>query len=229
MNRSARVMRWGLLVVWLAGCGTLPAPEGLDPYWIRPGVKRPASEAVSLLHYYDYLHGLPAADQEVEKALQRQAWIEDRSDFRRIQYAVALSGPTASAAERRQAFELLEPLARNAEDPDSELHLLAEVLFRAEDSERGRMAAIERLERERGATKGLERRLDATKGIERRLEAMKNLERRLDELERKLAAMQELERKLAAMQELERKLEAMKEIERSLLQRDRGETPGTKP
>ncbi len=219
MNRFANVMRWGLLVVWLAGCGTLPAPEGLEPYWIRPGVKPPASEAVSLLHYFDYLRGLPAAEQEVEKVLQRQAWIEDRSDFQRIRYAVALSGPTASAAEHRQAFELLEPLARDPEDPDSELHLLAAVLFRAEDSEHARLAAERRLERRLDSTKELERRLEAMKGLERRLEAMKELERRLDELERKLATMQELERKL----------EAMKEIERTLLQRSRGETPETKP
>jgi hypothetical protein len=209
VNRFAHVMRWGLLVVWLAGCGAMPAPEGLEPYWIRPGVNRPASEAVSLLHYFDYLRGLPAAEQEVEKALQRQAWIEDRSDFQRIRYAVALSGPTASAAEHRQAFELLEPLARDPGDPDSELHLLAAVLFRAQDSERARLAAEKRLERT----------LDSMKGLERRLEAMKELERRLDELERKLATMQEVERKL----------EAMKEIERTLLQRNRGETPGTKP
>lgn len=219
MNRSARGMLWGLLVVWLAGCGTLPAPEGLEPYWIRPGVKRPASEAVSLLHYFDYLHGLPAAEQEVEKVLQRQAWLEDRSDFQRIRYAVALSGPTASAAQRRLAFDLLEPLARDAEDPDSELHLLAEVLFRAEESELGRLAAMKQLERRLEAVKVLERRLEAMKGLERRLEAMKELERRLEELERKLATMQELERKL----------EAMKDIERSLLQRDREEAPGTKP
>jgi hypothetical protein len=209
VNRFAHVMRWGLLVVWLAGCGAMPAPEGLEPYWIRPGVNRPASEAVSLLHYFDYLRGLPAAEQEVEKALQHQAWIEDRSDFQRIRYAVALSGPTASAAEHRQAFELLEPLARDPEDPDSELHLLAAVLFRAQDSERARLAAEKRLERT----------LDSMKGLERRLEAMKELERRLEELERKLATMQEIERKL----------EAMKEIERTLLQRNRGETPGTKP
>jgi tetratricopeptide (TPR) repeat protein len=219
VNRFAHVMRWGLLVVWLAGCGAMPAPEGLEPYWIRPGVNRPASEAVSLLHYFDYLRGLPAAEQEVEKALQRQAWIEDRSDFQRIRYAVALSGPTASAAEHRQAFELLEPLARDPEDPDSELHLLAAVLFRAQDSERARLAAEKQLERTLDSMKNLERRLEAMKGLERRLEAMKELERRLEELERKLATMQEIERKL----------EAMKEIERTLLQRNRGETPGTKP
>jgi hypothetical protein len=201
MIRPASVMRLGLLIACLSGCAATPAPDRADQYWLRPDVQQPSGEAASLLYYLDYLRGLPAAQQETEKARQRQAWVEDKSVFRRLQYAMTLSGPTASTAERRTALQLLESIARDPRDQDPELHLLAELLYRVEESER---------------------KLEAMKGIEHRLGAMKETE------QRRLEAIKELERKVEASKELERKLEAMKEIERNLLQRDRGEGSGSK-
>jgi hypothetical protein len=179
MIRVAGAMRSGLLIACLAGCAATPAPDRVDQYWLRPDVQRPSGEAASLLYYQDYVRGLPAAEQEAEKARQRQAWIADQSVFRRLQYAMALSSPTASPAERRTALQLLESIARDARDRDPELHLLAELLYRVDESER---------------------KLEAMKGIEHRLEAMKEVE------QRRLEAMKELERKLEAMKEIERNL-----------------------
>lgn len=153
------------LLALLAACGNLPGNlhnlSSEDRYWLRPGVGRPASDAVSLLHYFDYLRSLSPAEQSQEQERVRKAYAKDKSDFHRVQLALALEGPAASAADRRQAIQLLEPLAKETKGHDPELHLLAEMLWsqgrRGDDLERklDAMKDIERnlLQRDRGGQK----------------------------------------------------------------------------
>lgn len=161
MKRLAALM----LLALVAACGNLPGPlhglGGEDRYWLRPGLGRPSSDAVSLLHYFDYLRSLSPAEQSQEQERVRKAYAKDKSDFHRVQLSMALEVPTASAADRRQGLALLEPLAKETKGHDPDLHLLAEMLWsqgrRGDDLERKleAMKDIERnlLQRDRGGQK----------------------------------------------------------------------------
>lgn len=146
--------RYALLVFLLfalAGCAHQGASEA---YWLAQGV-RPAGEAASLLHYAAYARGLSGVEREKELAAQRNAFITDKSDFRRLQYAFVLGTPAASAAERSRALQLLEPLVDDESGHDADLVALAAL---QEASLKGQRHGDE-----------LERKLNAVKGIERNL------------------------------------------------------------
>lgn len=146
--------------ILLAGCGGFSS-FGEDRYWLRADRWR-ASDVTALLYYHDYLRGLPADAQVREQERARQAFAKDRSDFHRLQLALALDAPAASAADRRQSMGMLEPLAREVKGHDRDLHLLAQLLYsgnrRSDDLERklDAMKDIERnlLPRERRSGKG---------------------------------------------------------------------------
>lgn len=168
MKSCCRVLLMALGLGLLAGCNALSG-LGEDRYWLRADKWR-ASDVTALLYYYDYLRGLPAVEQPPEQERARRAFAKDKSDFHRLQLALALDAPAASSADRRQAASLLEPLARDVRGHDRELHLLAELMLsnsrRSDELERKLDAVkdIERnlLQRERRPNKGTER--DTTKG-----------------------------------------------------------------
>ena len=197
----------------LTGCSTTPRASGETPYWVQPEAAQPSSAVGSLLLYYGYVQGLNPTQSQQERERQRLAWADDASDFRRLQYAIALAGPMAGAADRRLSVQLLEPLAAQSQGRDAELHLLAVVLAR--NAELGRRAQ---------AAAQLERRLESTtRELDRKSQATTQLQRQLD------ATTAELDHDRQAIKEMERKLEAMKNIERRLLQRSRAPVKEAKP
>jgi hypothetical protein len=170
--------RWRILVMalgislglsLLSGCNALSS-FGEDRYWLRADRWR-ASDVTALLYYFDYLRALPAGEQVQEQDRARRAFSKDKSDFHRVQLAMALDAPAASSSDHRQAAVLLEPLARETKGHDRELHLLAELMLsgsrRSEDLERKLDAVkeIERnlLQRDRRPSRGADR--DTSKGL----------------------------------------------------------------
>jgi hypothetical protein len=150
----------------LTGCSLMP-PSASD-YWIKPGMGRPSGEAVSLLHYHDYLRGLSAAELHKETEKQRQLQAMEKGDFRRVQYALALMAGSA-VADHRRASQLLEPLVKEVEGHDRELRALA-ILLHGELAERRRLeeGAAKYREEQRRADE-LEKKLEALKAIEKNL------------------------------------------------------------
>lgn len=137
-------------VLALAGCGSLRSPAANSA--AKPGAERPGADAIAMLHYFDTLRGLSGVELEQEQDRQRKAYIKDKSDVRRIQYAMAMSVPSASIADRRLALAALEPMMKETKGHDPDLRLLALLLF----SEQRR-------------SDELEKKLEALKDIERSL------------------------------------------------------------
>jgi hypothetical protein len=168
MKFGWRILLMVLGLSVLNGCSGLSS-FGEDRYWLRADKWR-TSDVTALLYYFDYLRALSPADQVQEQERARRAFSRDKSDFHRVQWAMALDAPAASSSDHRQAASLLEPLAREVKGHDRELHLLAELILsgnrRSEDLERKLDAVkeIERnlLQRDRRPTKGSDR--DAAKG-----------------------------------------------------------------
>lgn len=151
-------MGWLAMVLALSACGTLHVPGSSDRYWLKSENAIGMNDAVSLLHYASYARNLSAAEREREGERQRSAYVRDKSDFRRLQYALLLlSIPDAGTTERRQAQQLIEPLLEGRHDP--ELAALGALL-------NSQIVAWQQTQK-RGDE--LERKLDAVKDIERSL------------------------------------------------------------
>lgn len=154
MRRDAAAL--GLICgALLAGCAGLPGLEGPEPApWVQASSPRPASDAESLLLYFQYVRGLAAVDLGREHEMVRQAFTQSRSDFNRIRLAMLLSLPNTPLSDDPRALELLDPVARNA---NGQLQGLASLLA-AHVQERRKLDA---------GMQGLQQKLDALKSLER--------------------------------------------------------------
>lgn len=157
---------WVLLFA-LSACATTGGRTGNgDRYWLRADESYVGmDDAVSLLHYANYVRNLSAGEREKEQERQRIAYGKDKSDFRRLQYAFCLGSPDASANERKQAQQLLEPMLDGKHD--SGLMALAS-LFNANLNAQAQ-AQQQGLQQGQKRIDELEKKLDAVKDIERSL------------------------------------------------------------
>lgn len=153
-----------ILLATLSACALLKPPR--EAYWLDPAAPRPASDAVSLMHYSSYARKLSGKLLAEETERVRLAQATEKSDFRQLQYAIALSVPGASAADHRRALQLLEPLTQPGEARDTDLQALAS-LMRATLAEQRRLEDGS-LSQQRRA-EDLEKKLEALKEIEKSL------------------------------------------------------------
>ena len=161
--KTAATITLTSLVLLLSGCAQL-RPQ--DDYWIKPGQAHVSNRAVSLLYYADYLHGLNATDyaQEVEHA--RLLYGKEKSNFRLLQYALALSAP---GGDTRKAQQLMETMRKESRASDPDLAALAQ-LIDLDLTERRRLeAGARRAESEARRADELEKKLEALKNIEKGL------------------------------------------------------------
>jgi hypothetical protein len=139
----------------IAGCGVIRIAEPLEPApWVQAGAPQPASDAESLLIYFQHIRKLsgPEAGREYEAA--RQAYAGARTDFNRVRLAMMLSLPGAAFADEARAAGLLDTVAKR---PGGRLQGLAVVLG-AHLQEQQRLAA---------SAQDLQQKLDALKSLER--------------------------------------------------------------
>lgn len=153
-----------ILVSALSACALLKPPR--DAYWLDRSAPRPASDAVSLLHYATYARKLSGKPLAEETERLRLAQLAESTDFRQLQYAIALSVPAATTADQRRAMQLLETLSRPGEDRDAELQALASLM-------RASLAEHRRLE------DGILSQQRRAEDLEKKLEALKEIEKSL--------------------------------------------------
>jgi hypothetical protein len=139
----------------LAGCGIIRIAEPLEPApWVQAGAPQPASDAESLLLYFQHIRRLsgPEAGREYDAA--RLAYARARTDFNRVRLAMMLSLPGAAFADEGRAAGLLDTVAKHE---GARLQGLALVLG-AHLQEQQRLAA---------SALDLQQKLDALKSLER--------------------------------------------------------------
>lgn len=154
------------IVLLLTACATTGRGAYGDHYWLKPAdTYIGMDDAVSLLHYANYVRGLSIGERERELERQRTAYARDKSDFRRLQYAFALSAGEAGPNERKLALQLLEAFQDGRHD--SGLAALAAVLATHLNS----VAQAQQMGAQQGQKRidELEKKLDAVKDIERSL------------------------------------------------------------
>jgi len=160
---------WVLLFA-LSACATTGGRSNGDRYWLRADDSYVGmDDAVSLLHYASYVRSLSAGEREKELERQRIAYAKDKSDFRRLQYAFCLAPPDATASERKQAQQVLDPMLDGKHD--SGLMALAsmfnaQLVAQAQAQQQGVQQGIQQGQKR---IDELEKKLDAVKDIERSL------------------------------------------------------------
>lgn len=141
----------------LAGCGALRGLDGQEPVpWVQAGSPQPATDAESLLLYYQYVRKLSSAELGREHDAARQALSRSRSDFNRVRFAMVLSNSGTAFYDEPRALELLDPVSKN---PNGHLGGLAYLLI-SHLQERKRLDAN---------AQGLQQKLDALRSLERSL------------------------------------------------------------
>lgn len=155
MNTRIFTIAFALL---LAGCAQFGAR---DDYWLKPAQSRPSGPAAALLLYADYLHNLPASDYPQELDHVRLLAAKDKSLYRQLQYALALSAP---GGDVRTAQQVLDGTIREQKSSDTELGALAN-LINADLAERRRLEA--RMEAGAKRADDLEKKVEAVKNIEK--------------------------------------------------------------
>ncbi|NJD35259.1 MAG: hypothetical protein FIA96_10580 [Betaproteobacteria bacterium] len=176
--RTATLLCALLLLSGLYGCAQMKASS--KPYWVDPQAPHPSSDAVSLLHYAAYARKMGGKQLAEETERLRLAYTVEKTDFRSLQYAIALSVPGASVADHRRALQLLEPLAQHGDNRDSELRALASLMLvylteqrRLED---GNASYAQKLREEQQKAREDQRRAEE---LEKKLEALKDIEKSL--------------------------------------------------
>ena len=141
----------------LTGCTAMRGVGTQEPApWVQAGSPQPASDADSLLLYYQHVRKLSGAELGREHDVARQAYNRARSDFNRVRFAMVLSLPNTGHSDETRALELLDPVAKNQNGPLRGLaYLLASQL-----QERKRIDA---------SAQGLQQKLDALRSLERSL------------------------------------------------------------
>jgi len=139
----------------LAGCGIVKLAEPLEPApWVQAGAPQPASDAESLLLYFQYLRKLSGPEAGREHEAARQAYARVRTDFNRVRLAMVLSLPGMAFTDEARALGLLDTVARHH---GTRLQGLAVVLG-AHLQEQQRLAA---------SAQGLQEKLEALRSLER--------------------------------------------------------------
>ncbi|CAG4884340.1 conserved exported protein of unknown function [Georgfuchsia toluolica] len=181
------------LVMLLTGCAQLSqlrtqiADNGY--YWIKPGQAHASGRAAALLYYADYVRNLNATDYAQEAEHVRLLYTSEKTDFRLLQYALALSVPGGDA---RKAQQMIEPLLKKNKSADTELDALAQLLDsdlaerrRLEAETRQAEAEAKRAEAEAKRAEASARRAEAgakrAEELEKQLEAIKNIEKNMIE------------------------------------------------
>jgi hypothetical protein len=139
----------------VAGCGVLRIAEPLEPApWVQAGTPQPASDAESLLLYFQYIRKLSGADASREHEAARQAYARARTDFNRLRLAMVLSLAGAAFNDDARALDLCDTVAKHE---GGRLQGLA-LLLGSHLQEQMRLTASEQ---------GLQQKLDALKSLER--------------------------------------------------------------
>lgn len=150
-----------LSIAALTGCATMGSSgAGYSP---RPDLLNSSGTVVSLLYYFDYIRNLPPAEFAKETEHARRLYVNEKSDFRLLQYALVLAVPGADA---RHAQQLLEPMVRETSGHERELRALA-VLIYADLAERRRLDA--NMQSQIRRAEDMESKLDALKDIEKKM------------------------------------------------------------
>ena len=141
----------------LAGCAGLPGFGEKEPVpWVQASAPQPASDAESLLLYFQHLRKLSSADLGRELETVRYAYARARTDFNRVRFAMLLSLPNAVFTDEGRALEMLEPGAKN---PGARLQALAQLLSSNLQEQKKLNAGLQ----------GLQQKLDALKSLERNM------------------------------------------------------------
>lgn len=156
-------------VLLLTGCTQLAVH---DDYWLKPQQARPGSRAGALMLYYDYVHNLSAGDYTHELDHVRQLAAEDKSQFRQLQYALALLAP---GGDVRRAQQVIDGVTRESRNADPELAALSN-LVSSDLAERRRLEA--RIE---AGTKRADELEKKAAELGKKVEAVKNIEKTMIE------------------------------------------------
>jgi hypothetical protein len=141
--------------VVIAGCGVVRIAEPLEPApWVQAGTPHPASDAESLLLYFQHLRKLSGAEVSREHEAAREAYARVRTDFNRVRLAMVLSLPGTAFYDDARAFELCDTVAKH---DGGRLQGLA-LLLGSHLQEQRRLTA---------SAQGLQQKLDALKSLER--------------------------------------------------------------
>lgn len=167
------------LVLLQAGCAQFRTQSANQDYWIKPGQAQASSRVVALLYYADYVRTLSAAEYAQEAEHVRSLYASEKTDFRLLQYALALSVPGGDA---HKAQQLIKPLLKENQTTDPELGALARFL----DSDLTEdLAERQRLEVEVKRAAAGARRAEAgarrAGELEKQVEAIKKIEKNLIE------------------------------------------------
>lgn len=139
----------------VAGCGVLRIADPLEPApWVQAGTPQPASDAESLLLYFQHIRKLSGADVSREHEAARQAHARARTDFNRVRLAMVLSLPGTTFNDDARALELCDAVAKHE---GGRLQGLALVLG----------SHLQEQKRLTANAQGLQQKLDALKSLER--------------------------------------------------------------
>jgi hypothetical protein len=139
----------------VAGCGVLRIAEPLEPApWVQADMPQPASDAESLLLYFQHVRKLSGADLSREHDAARQAYARARTDFNRVRVAMVLSLPGTSFYDETRALDLYDTVAKHE---GGRLQGLA-LLLGWHLQEQKRLTA---------SAQGLQQKLDALRSLER--------------------------------------------------------------
>ena len=162
-----------LLVLLQAGCAQFRTQSANQDYWIKPGQAQTSSRVAALLYYADYVRSLGAAEYAQEAEHARSLYADEKTDFRRLQYALALSVPGGDA---RKVQQLIDPLLKVTGTTDPELVALARLLD-SDLAERRRLEADTK--RAAAGVKRAEAGARRADELEKQVEAIKNIEKNL--------------------------------------------------
>jgi hypothetical protein len=141
--------------VAVAGCGVVRIAEPLEPApWVQAGMPRPASDAESLLLYFQHIRKLSGADLSREHEAALQAYTRSRTDFSRVRLSMVLSLPGTAFYDDTRALDLCDTVAKHE---GGRLQGLA-LLLSSHLQEQKRLTA---------SAQGLQQKLDALRSLER--------------------------------------------------------------
>ncbi len=171
----------------LAACATapLPVPTAETPPAV-PAPPRTPSTADELVAYLSRLRSLDEASLAAEAARQREFARQSLSEVNRLKVALALSA--AAQSDESDIIALVEPLARESNVTDPDVHAMASFLHGV---------AIERRRLKEGAATAGIRSRDDRKAYEIQRQRADSLQERNAQLQQKLDALTSLEKSLS--------------------------------
>jgi hypothetical protein len=153
--RNRLVLLWLGCAAVVAGCGVLRIAQPLEPApWVQAGTPQPASDADSLLLYFQHVRKLSGPDVSREHEAAREAYTRARTDFNRVRLAMVLSFPGTAFNDDARALDLCDTVAKHE---GGRLQGLA-LLLGSHLLEQKRLTA---------SAQGLQQKLDALKSLER--------------------------------------------------------------